>query len=133
MSVRTMTIGAAAATCIGLSTIPAFAHPVLNSTSPAADAAAVSESPKKTSDIDPKEIRLIFSESIVAKFSGVEVKDKDGKGVDTSAAATDPLDSKQLVVPLSTRLSAGKYTVIWHAVSEDTHRVKGQYSFTVAQ
>jgi methionine-rich copper-binding protein CopC len=26
---------------------------------------------------------------------------------------------------------AGHYKVTWHAVSEDTHRVKGEYSFGV--
>jgi len=38
-------------------------------------------------------------------------------------------DQKQLVVPLPGPLMAGHYTVTWHAVSEDTHRVKGEYSF----
>jgi methionine-rich copper-binding protein CopC len=29
-------------------------------------------------------------------------------------------------------LSPGEYKVEWHAVSDDTHRVKGNYSFSVA-
>jgi methionine-rich copper-binding protein CopC len=34
---------------------------------------------------------------------------------------------------IAEKLSAGSYTVEWHAVSEDTHRIKGQYSFKVTQ
>jgi copper resistance protein C len=45
----------------------------------------------------------------------------------------DPADRKQLVVPLPSPLIAGRYKVAWHAVSEDTHRVKGEYSFEVAR
>jgi methionine-rich copper-binding protein CopC len=37
-----------------------------------------------------------------------------------------------LVVPVNEALPAGDYKVEWHAVSDDTHRVKGSYSFSVA-
>jgi methionine-rich copper-binding protein CopC len=99
----------------------ANAHATLTSSNPQANASAAS----------PKEIRLSFSEGVVAKFSGVELKDETGKAVETGTATADPKDSKQLVIPLSTPLAAGRYTVNWHAVSEDTHRIKGEYSFTV--
>ncbi|MDU1671067.1 MAG: copper resistance protein CopC [Bradyrhizobium sp.] len=36
-----------------------------------------------------------------------------------------------LVVPVKQELSPGEYKVEWHAVSDDTHRVKGSYSFSV--
>lgn len=99
----------------------ANAHATLTSSNPQANASTTS----------PTEIRLSFSESVVAKFSGVEVKDESGKAIATGTAATDPKDKKQLIIPLSAPLSAGRYTVSWHAVSEDTHRVKGEYSFMV--
>jgi methionine-rich copper-binding protein CopC len=100
---------------------PALAHPKLTATVPAADAQAQ----------PPQEIRLSFSEALVAKFSGLDLKDQDGRRVDTGVAASDPNDRKQLVVPLKAALAPGRYTVEWHVVSEDTHRVKGSYSFEV--
>jgi methionine-rich copper-binding protein CopC len=107
----------------GLAGAPANAHSTLTSSNPQANAQAAGS---------PKEIRLNFSERVIAKFSGVEIKDESGKPVATGAATVDPKDSKQLVVPLTAPLAAGSYTVLWHAVSQDTHRVTGQYSFKVA-
>jgi methionine-rich copper-binding protein CopC len=100
---------------------PALAHPKLTATIPAAD----------TQTLSPQEIRLSFSEALVAKFSGLDLKDQDGKRVETGPAASDPKDRKQLIVPVKAVLAPGRYTVEWHAVSEDTHRVKGSYSFEV--
>ena len=102
----------------------ANAHPKLKSASPAADV---------SSKVSPKEIKLNFSEGVIAKFSGLELKDEAGKTITTGAPMNDPGDRKQLVVPLPAPLTAGRYTVTWHAVSEDTHRVKGEYSFEVAR
>jgi methionine-rich copper-binding protein CopC len=79
------------------------------------------------------EIKLNFSEGVIAKFSGLELKDEAGKTIATGIPVNDPKDQKQLVVPLPVPLKAGHYTVTWHAVSEDTHRVKGEYSFGVGR
>ena len=98
----------------------ADAHPTLTASNPQANISAAGS---------PTEIRLNFSEGVIAKFSGVELKDESGKPMTTGAATVDPKDKKQLVVPLATPLTAGRYTVYWHVVSEDTHRVTGQYSF----
>jgi copper resistance protein C len=99
----------------------ALAHPKLMGTVPSANAPAQS----------PHEIRLTFSEALVAKFSGVDLRDRDGKPVETAPVAADLRDKKQLIVPLKSPLAPGQYTVEWHAVSEDTHRIKGSYSFEV--
>ena len=48
-------------------------------------------------------------------------------------ATTDPANEKLLVVPIKDQLAPGDYKVEWHAVSDDTHRVKGSYSFSVAR
>ena len=101
---------------------PAFAHPRLDSANPAADVSVVAS---------PKEIKLTFNEGIIAKFSGLELKDESGRAVTVGDPEVDPKDPKQLVVPVSTALAAGRYTVNWHAVSEDTHKVSGDYSFRV--
>jgi methionine-rich copper-binding protein CopC len=117
-----MPIGTLAVLAICLLATSANAHPKLKTASPAADVA---------SKVSPTEIKLTFSEGVIARFSGLEIKDEAGKIVAGGAAATDPKDKKQLVVPLPAPLAAGHYTVTWHAVSEDTHRVEGKYSFTV--
>jgi len=99
----------------------AEAHPELKGTAPVANSSAKA----------PEEIRLKFSEGLIVKLSGADVKDQSGKPVETAQASTAPNDKKQLIIPLKSRLTAGRHTVDWHAVSEDTHRVKGSFSFTV--
>ena len=122
MSRNTTTIGTLAVLAISLLATAANAHPKLTSAIPAADV---------SSKVSPTEIKLNFSEGVIAKFSGLELKDEAGKTVATGAPVNDPKDQRQLVVPLPVPLKAGHYTVTWHAVSEDTHRVKGEYSFGV--
>lgn len=115
-----LTLGLAAA--IALAATAASAHPKLMSASPA---------PGATVAGSPHEIRITFSETIFPKLSGVEVKDPAGATVKTAAARADPKDRKQLVAPIPSTLAPGRYRVEWHAVSTDTHHVKGQFDFTV--
>jgi methionine-rich copper-binding protein CopC len=107
---------------IGPLATSANAHPKLKSASPAAEV---------SSKVSPAEIKLNFSEGVIAKFSGLELKDQAGKTIATGVAVNDPGDQKQLVVPLPAPLKPGHYRVTWHAVSSDTHRVKGEFSFGV--
>jgi methionine-rich copper-binding protein CopC len=99
----------------------AYGHPQLQSAEPAAGAGIAS----------PKEIRITFSEPVISRFSGIELKDQSGKLIETGKSETDPANKKILVVPVKKQLAPGGYNVEWHAVSEDTHRVKGSYSFRV--
>jgi methionine-rich copper-binding protein CopC len=122
MSGNTMTAGTLAVLAISLLATSAYAHPKLESASPAADV---------SSKVSPTEIKLNFSQDVIAKLSGVEIKNESGKAIPTGVPVTDAKDRRQLVVPLPAPLTAGHYTVTWHAVSEDTHRVKGEYSFGV--
>jgi copper resistance protein C len=106
----------------GLSGNAAFAHPELQSTEPAAGSAATTP---------PRQIRITFSEAVIPQFSGAELKDRAGKLIATGKAAIDPVNKNVLVVPIGESLLPGNYMVEWHAVAEDTHRVKGSYSFSV--
>ncbi len=115
----------------GLSATAARAHPILEATEPASDKANGAAEPQHGTS-SPTTIRLTFSEGVMAKFCGLELKDSDGTRITTGPAATDSADGKRLLVPLKAPLAAGRYTVTWHAVSEDTHRVKGEYTFTIA-
>ena len=81
----------------------------------------------------PTQIRITFNENVIPQFSGVELKDQAGKMIATGKAAIDPTNKKQLVVPVQEPLPPGDYKVEWHAVSDDTHRVIGSYSFSVAR
>jgi methionine-rich copper-binding protein CopC len=107
---------------LGLSQTAAFAHADLKTASPA-PASSVSE---------VKEIRLGFSEGVNPKFSGADLKDEAGKAVATGPATVDAKSRKELIVPVSAKLSPGIYTVEWHAVSDDSHRVKGRFNFKIA-
>ncbi len=101
----------------------AYAHPELQSAEPAAGVATTS----------PKQIRITFNESVIPQFSGIELKDQTGKTIATGKATTDPTNKKLLIVPVTQELPPGDYKVEWHAVSNDTHRVKGNYTFSVAR
>ena len=102
----------------------AYAHPQLQSADPAPGAATTTS---------PKQIRITFNENVIPKMSGVEVKDQTGKIIPTGKAATDPANKKLLVVPINEQLPPRDYKVEWYAVSDDTHRVKGSFSFSVAR
>jgi methionine-rich copper-binding protein CopC len=51
----------------------------------------------------------------------------------STKATVDPSNKKMMIVPLKDQLAPGDYKVQWYAVSDDTHKVKGSYSFGVAQ
>ena len=108
----------------GLFSSAANAHPELQSAEPAIGAAMTTS---------PTQIRITFNENVIPQFSGVELKDQAGKMIATGKAAADPANKKQLVVPVQQPLPPGDYKVEWHAVSDDTHRVTGSYSFSVAR
>ncbi|MGO4684607.1 copper homeostasis periplasmic binding protein CopC [Hyphomicrobium sp. 2TAF46] len=118
---RTLVVTTVLISCAVITTA-AQAHAKLTSTNPAASA-VVAES--------PKDLRLIFNEGLIAKFSGIELKTEKGEKIETGTAVADPIDNKQLIVPLPAALADGVYSIKWHAVSEDTHKLEGTYSFTV--
>ncbi len=99
-----------------------FAHAHLKSATPAADSTTVA----------PKELRLVFSEGVEATFTKVSLS-KDGAAVEVKGIATEGTDKKTLIVTPAAPLAAGNYKVEWHAVSVDTHKSEGNYSFKVDQ
>jgi methionine-rich copper-binding protein CopC len=101
----------------------ALAHPEFQSAEPAAGAASPA----------PKQIRILFNESVIPKFSGIELKDQSGKPVAVGKATVDPSNKKMMIVPVKDQMTPGDYKVDWYAVSDDTHKVKGSYSFGVAR
>ncbi len=102
----------------------AYAHPELRSAEPAAAGATTTS---------PRQLKITFNEGVIPQFSGVEVKDQNGKVIATGKATTDPTNKRQLVIPVQEQLPPGEYKVEWHAVSDDTHRVEGSHAFSVAR
>ena len=107
---------------------PALAHPKLVASSPAANATVAK----------PSKIELRFSEKLVGQFSSAELAMTGMPGMANhgpmkinGTATSVGAGGKTLVVKLKQPLSAGTYKLDWHAVSMDTHRVNGTYSFRV--
>ena len=62
----------------------------------------------------------------------VLVRDSDGKQVDKGNAQLDKSDRRIMRVALPP-LMPGVYKVEWRAVSADTHKVEGDFTFRVGQ
>ncbi len=99
----------------------AFAHAHLKQSAPAAGAVVT---PATSS------LLLTFTEDVQPKFCTVTVTDDMGMRADTGAPQPVPGHANELSVPLHFQM-AGKYTVDWHALSVDTHKTHGTFTFTV--
>jgi methionine-rich copper-binding protein CopC len=103
--------------------LTAQAYPVLEASSPGAGA---------TVNVAPHQVKMDFSDALVARFSGIELSDAQGRTIDTGQANLDPDDNSKFAVTIKPTLSAGTYTVAWHVGSADARRVVGKFWFTVA-
>jgi methionine-rich copper-binding protein CopC len=96
---------------------PAFGHAHLSKSIPAAGATVNA----------PNEIVLAFTEPLEPAFSTIELHDRAGKMVKTGK-----VEVKDDVMRLPLKpLAAGQYTVNWQALSVDTHKTNGKFTFTV--
>lgn len=100
----------------------AIAHPVPKTASPA---------PNAVLSASPMEIRIGFNENFVVAFSGLDLRDASNRAVALGPSTVNPSDEKEIFARILDPLAPGTYTVMWHAVGDDTHRVKGHYSFQV--
>jgi methionine-rich copper-binding protein CopC len=121
---RKVKIAALAFAVVGLAAPLAQAHPRMKTSAPASG---------ETIKASPAQIKMGFSESLIGRFTGIELSDAKGRHIQTGPAVLDPHDNTKFVVPVKQRLTTGRYNVAWHAVSVDTHPVSGTYSFKVAQ
>jgi methionine-rich copper-binding protein CopC len=80
----------------------------------------------------PSEVTLHFNERLESAFSSVVVRDAAGKRVDKGNGAVDKKDHKVIRVSLPD-LEPGVYKVEWRAVSADTHRINGDFTFKVGE
>lgn len=115
-------LSAVAVLFLGMSFQQAFAHAHLKDQLPAEGAAL---------EQTPEAITLNFSEGIEVNFTKVNVTDENKQVIKTGKAALDPSNNTKVIIPVESKLAAGKYDVQWSVVSVDGHKTKGNYSFTV--
>jgi copper resistance protein C len=96
----------------------AYAHAALLHASPAADSIVSAV---------PQEVTLTFTDTLEAAFSNLKVT--DGNGTEVSQGKTQ-VNNNTMRVGLRS-LNAGVYKVNWRAVSTDTHRTDGSFTFRV--
>ena len=111
-------VGAAAIVAMATA---ASAHTHLTGSDPAANATVAA----------PRQLTLHFSEKLNPRFSGVTVTMAQMNNMAVATKVSVAQDGKTLIATPKQPLSAGAYTVSWRAVSADTHRMQGSYSFTV--
>jgi copper resistance protein C len=77
----------------------------------------------------PQQVTLWFTENVEPAFTGVEVHDAQGGRVDQGEPQ---ISGATMSIGLKT-LPPGMYKVNWHALSVDTHKTDGSFSFQVGQ
>jgi len=113
---------AVAAAALVAGAAPAGAHALLEHASPPVGGRVVTA---------PATLDLSFSEGVVPRFSNVAVLGPSGEALRTGPPHSGK-DRRDLVVTLPPR-APGRYTVVWHATSEDTHKTEGRFNFTVGR
>ena len=103
---------------VAVGTATAWGHAFLDHASPLVGG---------TVPASPREVTLWFTESLEPAFSSLEVSDSKGVRVDQGKAA---VSGNTMRVGVKT-LAPGSYKVRWHALSVDTHRSEGSFSFQV--
>ena len=107
------------ATALGAA--PAFAHAFLTKSNPPVGS---------TVSAAPKFLILTYTEDLEIPFCSVEVT--DSMGMNDAAGKPQPVPGHpdEMQVPLNITMP-GKIFVAWHALSVDTHKTQGNFSFTV--
>lgn len=80
----------------------------------------------------PNEVTLRFNEKLENTFSSVTVRDAAGKQIDKGDPRVDKADRAVMRISLPP-LSPGVYKVEWRALSTDTHKSNGDFTFQVGE
>lgn len=97
----------------------AYAHARLDTASPAVGSTVGSS---------PSQVTLHFTEGLEPKFSGAQIHAGSGARVDTGSSVS----GSTMRIGIK-KLGPGTYTVQWHALSVDTHKTQGSFSFHVGK
>lgn len=103
---------------------PAFAHTHLESSVPAKDATLAQA---------PEMVSLKFSEGLETAMCKLQVKNvKSGEVVSDGKPTKRGEDENTLQIALKPlKKEKAAYEVSWKAVSKDTHKMQGTYTFTL--
>ena len=101
-----------------LSNAAAHAHAFLDHASPLVGSTVASA---------PREVSLTFTQNLEAAFSSVQVTGPNGARVD---AGKPQISGNTMHVGLKAA-GPGTYHVRWHALSVDTHKTDGSFTFSV--
>lgn len=104
-----------------LTAVPAFAHAALLTTEPASGSVV---------DNAPNALKMSFSEGVDLSLGSVTVVDASGDPIKTGSPEQSEGRSEEVSVPLS-GLGDGTYVVNWRFISEDSHPVRGAFTFAV--
>jgi copper resistance protein C len=80
----------------------------------------------------PTAVQVWFTEKLEPAFCRLQVFDGSGAEIDKRDMTMDSANGAALKVSLPA-LKPGKYKVVWHVVSIDTHSTNGEFTFEVAQ
>jgi copper resistance protein C len=78
----------------------------------------------------PSQVLMFFTQDLEPAFTGAIIVGPDGQQISTGSATVDPQNKAELVLNLL-KLMPGHYKVSWHALSVDTHRTEGSFSFDI--
>lgn len=81
--------------------------------------------------VSPKTIKLWFTEPVTAAGTAVRVVGPSDQSVRVGTASVDTAPLSPVVVAVSSPLKPGTYTVMWRAMSGDSHPVNGKFAFTI--
>jgi copper resistance protein C len=104
---------------LGVAPPPAEAHAHLDHASPAVGSVVHDA---------PDEVRIWFTQALEPNFTTAQLQSSSGAVVATGVV--DAAEPKQVVIHTQ-GLPLGAYTVIWKAVSVDTHRTEGSFGFEI--
>jgi copper resistance protein C len=103
---------------LNISAAVAYAHASLAHASPSGGS---------TVSVAPHEVTLTFTDRLEAAFSKLTVTDASGAEVSQGKVQ---ISNNTMRVGLKT-FSAGLYKAVWRAVSIDTHKTEGSFTFRV--
>lgn len=99
----------------------ASAHPRLLKATPAAESRSAEA---------PRQIALTFNESLDLALTRVTVL-RDGESLRPDSLHLANGDDKTVVASLGAALAPGRYTVRWQVTGDDSHPVRGEFTFVV--
>jgi copper transport protein len=108
---------------VGAATTPAFAHAVLEQTSPAAG---------QVLDQPPKSVTLGFSEPVEVALGAIRVFNSRGERLDIGNALHPGGQQNRVRVDLPD-LDDDSFVVTWRVISADAHPVRGAFTFQVGE